>query len=129
MSTPLTVGRGNAADIQVPKSLDAVGKLHLEIEDAGDGQVRLTDLKSTNGTFLRVGKKWRELRGTQVVALDAEIMLGDYETTPRRLLTEAETARVPSTEQPKYRSPKDETPPVKKRTGPRRNEFGEIVHE
>jgi pSer/pThr/pTyr-binding forkhead associated (FHA) protein len=132
MSKPYTVGRGSAADIQIPKIHDAVGKLHLEIQDAGSGQVTITDLKSTNGTFVRVGKKWEEIKGTRTLPLDAEIMLGDYQTTPRRLLAEALTAPVEG-EKLKYRSTKEEdtppTPPVKKRTGPRRNEFGEIVHE
>ena len=135
MSKPFTVGRGSAADIRTPKAHDAVGKLHLQLEDVGGGQVRATDLKSTNGTFLRVGKNWEEIKEPRVVAQDAEIMLGDFQTTPRKLL--AAVANKPPTgllEKLKYRSPKEEeptppTPPVKKRTGPRRNEFGEIVHE
>lgn len=135
MSKPYTVGRGSAADIQVPKVHDAVGKLHLRIEEAGGGQVRATDLQSTNGTFLRVGKKWEELKEPRLVSQDAEIMLGDYQTTPRKLLAQAVAAPLRGElEKKKYRSPKDEeptppTPPAKKRTGPRRNEFGEIVHE
>ncbi len=134
MSKTYTVGRGSAADIQLPKVHDAVGKVHLQLEEAGGGQVRVTDLKSTNGTFLRVGKKWEEIKEARVVPLDAEIMLGDYQTTPRRLLAEAVTAPVEGLgAKKKYRSSKEEdtppTPPVKKRTGPRRNEFGEIVHE
>ena len=137
MSKPFTVGRGSAADIRTPKAHDAVGKLHLQLEDVGGGQVRATDLQSTNGTFLRVGKNWEEIKEPRVVAQDAEIMLGDFQTTPRKLL--AAVANKPSgiLEKLKYRSPKTEeptpptppTPPVKKRTGPRRNEFGEIVHE
>ena len=136
MSKTFTVGRGSAADIQTPKAHDAVGKVHLRLEDAGDEQVRVTDLKSTNGTFLRVGKNWEEIKEPRVVSQDAEIMLGDFQTTPRKLL--AAVAKTPGIlEKLKYRSPKTEeptppvppTPPVKKRTGPRRNEFGEIVHE
>ncbi len=133
MPTIYTVGRGSAADIQIPKVHDAVGKLHIQIEDAGVGQVRVTDLKSTNGTVLRAGSKWQEMKAPQVVPLDAEIMLGDYQTTPRKLLAGAQTAPVAGALKKKYRSSKEEdtppTPPPKKRTGPRRNEFGEIVHE
>jgi hypothetical protein len=134
MSKIYTVGRGSAADIKIPKEENAVGKVHLQIEDAGPGQARVTDLKSTNGTFLREGAKWAEIKEARVVALDAELMLGDYKTTPRRLLAEALTVPLHETGKPKkYRSSKEEeTPPVlpaKKRTGPRRNEFGEIVHE
>lgn len=126
MSKIHMVGRGSAADIKTPKAHDAVGKVHLQLEDAGGGQVRVTDLQSTNGTFLRVGARWEEIKGMRLVSLDADLMLGDYRTTPRRLLAEVS--------EKKYRSSKDEedtppTPPVKKRTGPRRNAFGEIVHE
>ena len=125
MSKIYTVGRGSAADITTPKEHNAVGKLHLQLEDAGSGQARVTDLQSTNGTFVRVGAQWEEIKGTRLVSLDTELMLGDYKTTVRRLLSEMSPKR--------YRSSKEEdtppTPPVKKRTGPRRNAFGEIVHE
>lgn len=132
MGKTYTVGRGTAADIQTPKTHDAVGKVHLQLEDAGGGQVRVTDLKSTNGTFLRTGQTWEEIREPRVVPQDAEIMLGDFQTTPRKLLAAAPTPSALAKK--KYRSPKAEeptppTPPAKKRTGPRRNEFGEIVHE
>jgi pSer/pThr/pTyr-binding forkhead associated (FHA) protein len=128
MNKSFTVGRGSVADIQTPKAHDAVGKVHLQIEDLGDGKVRVTDLKSTNGTFLRAGKSWEEIKAPKVIPQDAEIMLGDYQTTPRKLLA---LPAAPSAEK-KYRSTKEETPPTppaKKRTGPRRNQFGEIVHE
>ena len=138
MSQTYTVGRGSAADIRIPKQHDAVGKLHLQLEERGGGQVCVTDLRSTNGTFVRVGAEWEELKEPRVISQDAEIMLGDYRTTPGKLLAEAVTAPVPGAlAKKKYRSPKDEpstprtppTPPAKKRTGPRRNAFGEIVHE
>lgn len=124
MSNIYKVGRGSAADIKTPSEHSAVGKVHLQLEDTGGGQARITDLKSTNGTFLRVGAQWQEIKGTRLVLLDAELMLGDYNTTPRRLLSEVVRK--------KYRSSKEEeedTPPIKKRTGPRRNAFGEIVNE
>ena len=125
MSRIYTIGRGSAADIKIPKEYNAVGKLHLQLEDAGSGQARVTDLQSTNGTFVRVGAQWEEIKDTRLVLLDAELMLGDYRITPRRLLA----GMLPK----KYHSSKEEdtppTPPVKKRTGPRRNAFGEIVQE
>lgn len=133
MSKSYTVGRGSAADIKIPKVHDAVGKLHLEIQDAGTGRVKITDLKSTNGTFVRGAAQWEEIKGERILSIDAEIMLGDYQTTPRRLLAEAVTAPVAGADgKIKYRSSKEEPappPPSKKRTGPRRNEFGEIIHE
>jgi pSer/pThr/pTyr-binding forkhead associated (FHA) protein len=127
MSKIYTAGRGSAADIRTPKEHDAVGKVHLQLEDAGGGQARVSDLKSTNGTFVRVGAKWEEIKGTRLVSLDAELMLGDYKITPRRLLS---AVAIPASEK-KYRSSKEQDmpTPVKKRTGPRRNAFGEIVLE
>ena len=136
MSRAYIVGRGSGADIKTPKQHDTVGKLHLEIQADGGTQARVTDLRSTNGTFLRVGAKWEEIKGSRVVALDAELMLGDFRTSPRKLLATAPASPgpppLPSDSKPKkYRSTKEEPPPlpVKKRTGPRRNEFGEIVNE
>ena len=134
MSKPYTVGRGSAADIQIPKVHDAVGKVHLQLEEAGSGQVTVTDLQSTNGSFLRVGSKWEEIKGSRVIRMDDEIMLGDYRTTPRRLLADAITAPVDAGKK-KYRSAKEEEPtpptppPLPKRAGPRRNQFGEIVND
>ena len=129
MSKAYKVGRGSTADIQIPKHHDAVGKLHLEIEDTGSGRVRVTDLKSTNGTFVSVGRNWEEIKGARIVPLDAELMLGDYRTTPRKLLAEA-PAGAAEKSTPKPATPEFPTLPVKKkRSGPRRNEFGEIVRE
>ena len=111
MSHTYTVGRGSAADIRIPKQHDAVGKLHAQLEERGGGQVCVTDLRSTNGTFVRVGAKWEAIKEPRVISQDAEIMLGDFRTTPGRLLAEAVTAPVPGAPaKKKYRSPKDEQP-------------------
>ena len=139
MSRAYIVGRGSGADIKIPKQHDAVGMSHLEIQEADGAQARITDLRSTNGTFLRVGAKWEEIKGTRMVALDAELMLGDFRTTPRKLLATAPASSGPpplpapaaDSKSKKYRSSKEEPPPApaKRRSGPRRNEFGEIVNE
>jgi predicted component of type VI protein secretion system len=124
MSKAYTVGRGSTVEIKIPKQHDTVGKLHVEIEETGDG-VRITDLQSTNGTFVRAGKKWEEIKGTRVVEMDSELMLGEYRTTPRELLAAAKPVAKEKTK----RNPGPPPLPGKKRSGPRRNEFGEIVHE
>lgn len=122
MSRTYIVGRSAEADIRISKEHDAVGKRHLQIEEAGAEKVRVTDLKSTNGTFVRNGPAWTELKESRTVGLDTELMLGDFQTTPRKLLARLE----PETEQ----APKVPPPlPAKKRSGLRRNEFGEIVSE
>ena len=128
MSKAYTVGRGSAADIKTPKEYDAVGKLHIEMQETGAGQVRITDLQSANGTFVSVGRKWEEIKGVRMVALDAELRLGDFRTTPRKLLAAAQSADAKGTQQ--ERGPQGPPPlPVKKRSRPHRNEFGEIVLE
>jgi hypothetical protein len=127
MSKAYTVGRGSTADIKVPKDQNTVGKLHLEIEETDAGKARITDLQSTNGTFVSVGRKWEEVTGTRVVALDVDLMLGEFRTTPRKLLA---TAPQEAKEKAKPAQPDPDPQPAKrKRTGPRRNEFGEIVLE
>jgi hypothetical protein len=84
---------------------------------------------------VRAGSKWEELKEPRLVPQDVEIMLGDYKTTPRKLLADAVTAPVAGElAKKKYRSAKEEAeppplPPSPKRSGPRRNAFGEIVHE
>ncbi|HEY3901245.1 MAG TPA: FHA domain-containing protein [Chthoniobacter sp.] len=127
MSKAYTVGRGSTADIKVPKGQDTVGKLHLEVEETDAGKARITDLQSTNGTFVSVGRKWEEVTGTRVVALDADLMLGDYHTTPRKLLAAVSPEAMEKTK-PGQPAP-DPQPAKRKRSGPRRNEFGEIVLE
>jgi hypothetical protein len=134
MSKTYTVGRSANALIQIPKHHDTVGKLHLQIEDLGGGWVTVTDLDSTNGTFLRVAGKWEELDAPQTVGLDAELMLGSHVTTPRRLLSGVAAPAAsgnPRRTKPtanKLPPPLPETPP-RKPSGMRRNEFGEIVPE
>jgi hypothetical protein len=129
MSKAYTVGRGSTADIKIPKKYDTVGKLHLEIAETGGGQARITDLHSTNGTYVCIGRNWEELKGSRTVSLDMEMMLGDFRTTPAKLLA---TAAAPAPVKAKTERRPSEPPPLpvkKKRSGPRRNEFGEIVLE
>jgi pSer/pThr/pTyr-binding forkhead associated (FHA) protein len=124
MEKTYTVGRGSSADLRTPKSEDAVGKVHLELTDLGGGRVRIRDLASTNGTFLRVAGKWQELRAAKAIGAGDEIMLGDYVTTPRALLA---LAPPPA---PSPAKADTEPPPIPaKRPRLRRNEFGEIVRE
>jgi len=53
-----------------------------------------TDLRCTNGTFVRVGARWEEIKEPRVISQDAEIMLGDYRTTPGKRLAEEPTPPV-----------------------------------
>jgi hypothetical protein len=131
-----TVGRSAEALIRIPKQHDTVGKLHLRLEDLGKGLVTITDLNSTNGTFLRVAGKWEELKAPRTVNVEAEIMLGSHITTPLRLLSSIPAPMAPS-DPPKAKRtakaapppPLPPQPPPRKSPGMRRNEFGEIVPE
>jgi len=123
MEKTYTVGRGSSADLRTPKSADAVGKAHLELTDLGGGRVRVRDLESTNGTFLRVAGKWQELKAPKTIDAGAEIMLGDYVTTPQALLALA------ATPPPSPAKPEPTPEPPRQRPRLRRNEFGEIVRE
>lgn len=125
MEKTYTVGRGSSADLRTPKGEDAVGKLHLELTDLGGGRVRVRDLASTNGTFLRVAGKWQELKMAKTIDATAEIMLGDYVTTPNALLALAPEAPPPLPKKPEPAAPE----PLRQRPRLRRNEFGEIVRE
>ncbi len=122
MSKTYTVGRSASADIRIAKKHDAVGKLHIELTDLGGGEVRVRDLNSTNGTFVREGGRWLEIKARRTLAADAEIMLGDYETTPKELLASLSTRPPPL-------PPKEPEPAVKPARRLRRNEYGEIVQE
>jgi hypothetical protein len=131
------VGRSSKAEIRTPKKYDAVGKEHCEITDLGNGKVQLTDLKSTNGTFIREVGKWVEIKASRTVSLDAEIMLGDFCTTPRELLAEVPTTPAPpplpakkaAPELPKAPELPEAPKSAAKKPRLRRNEFGEIVSE
>lgn len=119
------VGRSVKADLRIPKTHDAVGKRHLELTDLGGGRVTIHDLASTNGTFVGAAGGWERLKKPRTLDLDAEIMLGDYRTTPRALLALA----APLREVPAQKDPPPTEPRVRRPPRLRRNEFGEIVKE
>lgn len=127
MEQTYLVGRSANADIRIPREHDAVGKRHLELTDLGDGRVRIADLKSTNGTFVRIGQRWEELKEARTLDCAAEIMLGDFRITPRELLDLVTATRVPA--KPPRKAPPTGDPAVKRAPRLHRNEFGEIVRE
>jgi pSer/pThr/pTyr-binding forkhead associated (FHA) protein len=63
MTTPLTtfkVGRGADCDIKLHDH--SISRQHAVIQLNSDGSVLITDAGSSNGTFLRVGKKWKRVQ-------------------------------------------------------------------
>jgi hypothetical protein len=131
MSHTYTVGRSANALIRIPKQHDTVGKLHLEIEDLGQGWVTVKDLNSANGTFHRVKGKWEELKAPRTISIDAELMLGSYVTTSRVLLAGVAASETPRKDNSGAKEPPAAPPeiPPRKASRMRRNEFGEIVSE
>lgn len=73
---------GRKGDIKIKDS--SVSSRHVEVSILGD-QIYLTDLESTNGTFLDMkGKKKRFNEG--YVELDQVVYLGQHKTTINQLL-------------------------------------------
>ena len=75
----LSIGRieGNAAIIHWdPK----ISRMHARLELANNA-IRVTDLKSTNGTFILENFKWRELKNPTVVQSPAVLKFGDTAIT------------------------------------------------
>lgn len=82
-----SVGRSRRrADIVVDHL--TVSAVHARIHDEGAGSYRLEDLGSTNGTYQRIGDRWRAIQSV-LVGLDDPIALGDLRTTVRGLLERA----------------------------------------
>ncbi len=66
------VGRSSDCDIVIRD--DTVSRQHSRIDKLEGGQYRITDLESTNGTFLN----GRKLRGDAALELDDFILIGDF---------------------------------------------------
>jgi pSer/pThr/pTyr-binding forkhead associated (FHA) protein len=82
------VGRRTAGfvpDIAVPSSEDTVGRKHLELTVGPAGSCYLTDLESANGTFVEKQGRWSRVKQASV-QLATRIKLGDYQTTPGKLI-------------------------------------------
>lgn len=47
----ITIGRGNSAELQLSDSSNKMSRVHAKL-DARDGSVYITDLNSTNGTYI-----------------------------------------------------------------------------
>jgi class 3 adenylate cyclase len=77
------VGRGTKSDIVLSDT--SVSRNHAELEPRDDGRVRIVDLGSKFGTFVKRKDGWARVDEATVAAGDP-IRLGNLETTPRLLL-------------------------------------------
>jgi|SRR6188768_4218120 pSer/pThr/pTyr-binding forkhead associated (FHA) protein len=64
---------------------DTVSGVHGEIVDHGRGRYEFKDNDSTNGTFIREGRKWIRITVAEL-SEDDEIRLGRFETRLQDLL-------------------------------------------
>ncbi len=102
----ITVGCSNSCDVYLRHSsalrTDTVSRRHLLLKSAPEpGMYHLTDLNSSNGTYVQCEGKWIRIR-TAVVGLYNKLRLGAFETTVAALIN--------AWEQRQYQSPDTPSP-------------------
>jgi len=78
-----TVGRARVCDIVIAD--ETVSRMHARITDCGDGTCKFADCNSSGGSYLLDGERYVRLEKA-VISLGDQICLGQFRTTPRRLL-------------------------------------------
>lgn len=76
------IGRSRRNDVVIDHG--SVSREHAELIATDTGRYHLTDCGSANGTYRRKKGAWSAVR-QEFVAPDEPILLGEYETTPRKL--------------------------------------------
>ena len=76
------VGREPRCDVRLGD--DSVSRRHAEVERLRDGRLRVTDCRSTNGTFVSDGADWRTFHQA-VLEPTQRVRFGDYDLSVRRL--------------------------------------------
>jgi len=126
----LVVGRASSRsdlDIEVPAAEATVGRRHAEITIDSSPKCHIVDLGSTNGTFIRDGKRWKRIKQASL-HLDDPLRLGDFSTSVAHLMTLRRIRRAPvQTKPPRLEQGRLATAPAKPKSGPRRNPItGEV---
>lgn len=126
----LLVGRASSTsglDIEVPAAEATVGRRHVEITIDSAHKCHVVDLGSTNGTFVRDGKRWKRIKQSSL-RMDDPLRLGDFTTSVAHLMTLRRICRAPVAIKPPL--PEQVRPvasPAKPKSGPRRNPItGEV---
>lgn len=70
---PVTIGRASGNRLHIDH--DSVSKFHATITMSGDGRLRVSDLGSTNGTFVN-GEK-TPISGSRIIVPDDTVAFGD----------------------------------------------------
>jgi pSer/pThr/pTyr-binding forkhead associated (FHA) protein len=126
----LVVGRASSMsglDIEVPAAEATVGRRHAEITIDSSQRCHIVDLGSTNGTFVRDGRRWKRIKQASL-RLDDPLRLGDFTTSVAHLMTLRRIRRAPvPTKPPLPEQGRPATPSAKPKGGPRRNPItGEV---
>ena len=79
------IGRGRNADVRIDRQ--GVSREHAEVEALADGSGlhRVTDVGSTNGTFVRRDGHWERIE-QELVAGDEPLRIGDFHTNAADLV-------------------------------------------
>jgi hypothetical protein len=94
------VGRGNKTqpcDIELPRDETSVSRRHLELSVTDDGRYYLVHLHSVNFTKVKRGGDWQTITQDYVEA-DDPLLLGQYQTTVRHLLSALGSSESPYVE-------------------------------
>jgi hypothetical protein len=91
--TKITIGRSASADHTI--SNPSVSSIHLTLEAMPNGCARVTDMNSTNGTFICRGVGRIKI-SCEVLALSEILMLGNYQTTLIALMPDQSRFESPS---------------------------------
>jgi pSer/pThr/pTyr-binding forkhead associated (FHA) protein len=126
----LLVGRASSMsglDIEVPAGEATVGRRHAEITIDSARKCHIVDLGSTNGTFVRDGKRWKRIKQASL-RLDDPLRLGDFTTSVAHLMTLRRIHCAPVPIKPPHpKQARPATAPAKPKSGPRRNPItGEV---
>lgn len=114
-------------DIEVPAEEATVGRRHAEITIDSAHKCHIVDLGSTNGTFVRDGKRWKRIKQASL-CLDDPLRLGDFNTSVAHLMTLRRIRRAPVPSKPPLpEQGRAANAPARPKSGPRRNPItGEV---
>jgi len=77
------IGRREEMDIRIDDP--SMSGMHAELVQGDDGRYHITDCASTNGVFL-IGRDGETPIKQSYIDIDDDLMLGEVETTVRKLL-------------------------------------------
>jgi len=120
LATTLRLGRSEECEVRLED--DTVSRAHASLRLGAGARLQLTDLQSSNGTFVHRDGRWMAVQETEVFAQD-RLKLGELEVTISELLAPFPAFAVlfdgPFPDGAELELAQDNTPPAFDR--PRRN--------